>query len=187
MHESHPCQKVTCCVCRSLSIVRWFAAIKSFIRNQNDDVNQEKIHYEFLPEKALKSGALKLFLTQTKTTPEVELRITSGNDANEDKAREIAANLKIDFNKLIIPKTGSLLAILRSPPTLQVMPTTSISDEDDFAAEIEDIYPHALRLEVIRWFRPQDNVRGTSHRVSYGISQFGYAQDGLPTGISLQM
>lgn len=168
-----------CCVCRSMSIVRWFAAIKSFLRDQNDS-NQE-IHYEFLPAKALKSGALKLFLTQCKTTPAIELRITAGNDDNEDKAREIAAKLNIDFDKLIIPKTGSLLAILRSSPTLEVIPTTSLTDKNDFAAEIVEIYPHALALEVIRWFRPEDNVRGTNHRVSYGMTQFGFAQDGLPT------
>ena len=160
----------------SMTIVRWFAAVKTAIRSQNEN---KKIHYEFFSTAANDSGSAQLFLTQAKTTSLVEIRITRGDDKHKKKAKQIATNLKIDFNKLIIPTVGTLLVVAKVSRPLKVIRTESL--DDDFAKQIKDVYPFALPLEVIQWFTPDNAVRGTDRRVSHGMSQFGFAQDGLPT------
>ena len=164
----------------SLTIVGFYAAIKTAIRSLN-----QEIHYEFLSKRSMtKAGSpgrnLQRFLELSRDVKIVELRVTRGSDMHEEKANVVANSLNLDSNELYIPPPQTLLAILKIVGPLNVMLTSSLVNEHRFARVIENDMPHALKFKVVKWFKPGDNIKGTTGRVPYGMSQFGFAQNGLP-------
>ena len=155
-----------------MTIVRFFAAIKSKRRYPN-----QSTHYEFISQSAANSPGFKYFQKESKTTDLVELRVSVGNSDNEETARHISKELGIEFDELVLPRQKTLLAILKIG-SMELIRTDSI--DDDFARAIQNSMPYALRFEVVRWFKPYENIMGTADRFPYAVTQFGKAPNGLP-------
>lgn len=159
----------------SLTITKYWAAIKSKLKKSNEDV-----HYEYFSNPAKNSNSWKFFKVLSKNIKFVELRITPGTKKQKEKAMKIAQALNINFNELTFPTPGTLLAVLKVPSSFEMKKTDLIKEQNQFADKINEEMPNFLSFDVVKWFNAHEKIMCTDDRFSFSMTSFGFAPNGLP-------